>query len=389
MAGRQDWGVPPAFQTVPPFAGPGDPAIQFGTDPIPPEIPFVVQGQFGATWQVIAVIIYRRTETAYWFDALVIPSSPTALGNLMIARGSVDGLLPGTLGTVSQAFIYNSVIGGSRLRFGTASADLDIVIGEATGSGNAGIDIKKDPLISNGSMLIAVPSGVITMTAVTITLDAETRIPSGHNLHVDSGGDIEVNSGGDINVNSGGNVNVNSGGDIEVLSGGSINLASGSDIVLAVGSTYEIDTFSAPRGFVGQGSSSSNSSAIGTTETVVLSFNAELKSGRAYACFLGQTVTLSGSTNTVQFRVRQQSGNNILLGAVGPSGSPQEVALSLHGIFRRTSGGNITASIEVTMQTDSGTATWLGNGSTRPRWCRIEDIGASGLFPNAQEFNGT
>lgn len=151
-----DWGVPNSTLTQP-FTGPPD--IVIFPDPIPVAIVNAIHSALGATWSVIAAILYRKTTTQYWFDALAVPSAPTTFGDYAVCRGAING----ATGIVSQIWSYSGIIGGTRHRLGTQSLDLDIQIGDPA---NAGITITKNPLTIPAAIAIGTGTGgTIDLTA--------------------------------------------------------------------------------------------------------------------------------------------------------------------------------------------------------------------------------
>lgn len=157
-----DWGVPSPtlFQ---PFNGPPD--IVIFPFPIPVEIINAVHAALGATWSTIEAILYRKSTTQYWFDALAVPSSPTTFGDYAICRGAINS----TTGIVSQIWSYSGAIGGTRHRLGTQALDLDIQIGDPA---NAGITITKNPLTIPS--VVTIGAGIGGGTNGVINLEAGT-----------------------------------------------------------------------------------------------------------------------------------------------------------------------------------------------------------------------
>lgn len=146
---------------APTDAVPGEPQIQLGPE-IPDAVRDAVHTDVGSKWTVYAVIMYKRTDTLYWYDALCTPDSPTAFGSMLVARGSIDG----TLASVGQVWSYSGSIGGNRHRIGASQFDMDIAIGGSPDT-STGIKIAKSPLSVSGEMHIGNADGSVEISALT------------------------------------------------------------------------------------------------------------------------------------------------------------------------------------------------------------------------------
>lgn len=135
MSGTSDWTVPPSFQTVPPFLGPNDPGIAFGTDPIPQAVIDTMHGQFGATMDTVAVVLYQKDSSNYWFDAL---GNDNTNHQVVIARGFI-----GPVHNISQFWFFDLITASTSLGLATGPFDGGAVIGNAA---SAIIRVLSDPL---------------------------------------------------------------------------------------------------------------------------------------------------------------------------------------------------------------------------------------------------
>jgi hypothetical protein len=84
VAGNVDWGVDPAGLTVPPFAGPNDPAVQIGDAT---ELPAALIAAYLPD-VVVAGTIYRQNSQTYTYDVLVDPQ----LGTSYRAVGGIESI---------------------------------------------------------------------------------------------------------------------------------------------------------------------------------------------------------------------------------------------------------------------------------------------------------
>lgn len=176
----------------------------------------------------------------------------------------------------------------------------------------------------------------------------------------------------------------------------SINISRGGAGATAVmGSLFRIgtdvdltlDDRSHGRGLLTSTSSTSNSSAIGTTETAVLTIsNAVFRARRAYALRYGLQITCSLGTNVGVFRARKTNATGTLWGgtpAYGPSGAPPNIAAQGEFVIRRAADTDLTATVVLTLQASSaGTATHIG-ANPSARYLRIVDIGDEADYPEA------
>lgn len=347
-----DWNVRGSSLTQPPFAGDNDPSIVIFPDPIPQAVRDEVHSSIGATWEVIACVLYRRTSTLYWFEALARPSAPSSFGDLAIVRGAIDS----SIGATGQIWSYSSIIGGNRHRYGTDPIDLDIRIGDPA---SCGITITKVPFTIPAHMTIGAGSGAGDGTVDIISGDAGV---------------------GFINLTSG----VNGGGVV----------VTGAHLIAppAIGREIEIQdvggsAISVPRGQRGSSSSTSNSAAVGTTETVIVTIsNFVWRANRAYRCEYGPSIVTSLTTNVGQFRIRKTNAAGTLwgnAGAHGPSGSSPPINAMGQFFVRRNTGSDLTATIVLTLQAQtSGTATQQGTADT-PRYLTVVDVGHAADHPFA------
>lgn len=347
MGSNRDWGVDSATLTQPPFAGPGDPSIVIFPDPIPQAIRDEVHASLGATWEVDACILYRRTETLYWWEAIVHPTAPTSFGSIAIVRGLIDS----ATGATAQMWVYSSVIGGNRHRLGTDTLDLDIQIGDPA---NAGIAITKNPLTIPA--VVTIGAGIGGATNGVVNIEAGT-----------AAGTINLTADGGTTINGPAtHVMQNATDDLNVTDFG--------------GSAISMD-----RGQRGSTQSSSNSAAIGTTETAILTISSFVwRANRAYRVEFGYSHVTSLTTNVGWYRLRKTNAAGTLWGdngAFGPSGAPPKI--HAQGVFwvRRNTGSDLTATVVLTLVASSaGTVTQQGD-ATAQRHLRIKDAGDAADFP--------
>lgn len=349
MASNRDWGVASASLTQPPFAGPNDPSIVIFPDPIPQAVINEVHATLGATWNVDACILYKRTDTLYWFECIAHPTSPSTFGDLAIVRGAIQS----TIGATGQIWSYSSILGGNRHRLGTDVLDLDIQIGDTS---NAGIKITKNPFTIPA--VVTIGAGIGGGTSGTINLEAGTGV-------------------GVINLTALGGTNV-----------------TGPHLIApqSVGQEVEIQDIggtpiSVPRGSRSSNQSTGNSGAIGTTETAVITItNFVWRANRAYRVEFGPAITASLTTNVGQFRLRKTNATGTLWGdaaAFGPSGAPPNIAASGCFYVRRNTGSDLTATVVLTLQASSaGTVTQIGQAAAQ-RYLSIVDCGHTADFPFA------
>lgn len=173
-------------------------------------------------------------------------------------------------------------------------------------------------------------------------------------------------------------INVNRGGTGAVAKMASL-FRLGTDVDLT------LDDRSHSRGLLTSVSSTSNSSAIGTTETAVLTLsNVVFRARRAYAVRYGSQIICSLTTNVGIFRARKTNATGTLWGgspAYGPSGAPPNIAAQGEFVIKRAADSDLTATIVLTLQaSSSGTATHVG-ANPSARYMRIVDIGDDASYP--------
>lgn len=148
----------------------------------------------------------------------------------------------------------------------------------------------------------------------------------------------------------------------------------------------QLDGLSQGRGLRAVASATSNSSAIGTTETAILTVSSfTWQAQRAYRVSFGNKITCSASTNVGTFRLRKTNATGAVLGdagAYGPSPAAPDVAASSHFYVRRTLTTDLTATVVLTLQASAGTVTQTA-ASTQPRFVIIEDVGDAGDWTHA------
>lgn len=151
MASNRDWGVDAQSLTLPPFAGPNDPAIVVGPD-IPPEIV-----AFYAPDTVISVLIFRQSQGNYICFALVDP---------LLGRSFVD--------VVGRESVGALVSIANRWRMGTIGIDTSMAVlsNDYTYDGTdlprvvAGYGIAT----ANSAGIVSPASAVVISTAATVTI---------------------------------------------------------------------------------------------------------------------------------------------------------------------------------------------------------------------------
>lgn len=139
-------------------------------------------------------------------------------------------------------------------------------------------------------------------------------------------------------------------------------------------------------GFVGADGSKANSSAIGTTETAVLTTGTiDFLDNRAYRVEWGPNLQFS-TAGRANVRVRQNSDSGNLLSLFVPEATATATPTAHGGTCHvvNTSGATISDVLVLTLQATAGTV--LQNGSaTTPRYLTVVDIGDAS--PSAQEIS--
>ena len=156
--------------------------------------------------------------------------------------------------------------------------------------------------------------------------------------------------------------------------------------------SISIDGISGPRGVRFYLASQSDTSAIGTGFTSIMSGSFTKTTGRTYRISLGGRATLSTTTNVIEFAVHWIPSGGVEasiwdVGAFGPSGATPPVATNASGVIVNNGATKSGTLLVYIRSQNAGTATWNG-AATIPRFLMLEDIGDNTAFANATGWPG-
>lgn len=347
-----DWDVDPSSLSLPPFAGPNDPSIFLGPD-VPLRVQQAINDYAGGAGilTAVAVVLYKRSDTLYWFDALVTGTFASQL-DVGVMRGIIDS----TLDAITEVHRWRNItgLGSVELGNGGAAVGADRVLIGTPSHGLESLLYSVIPprvnLRSSGNMFLQAE----TAPAFTITATAGESSATSSMVLTQTLAQL-INKGLQINA-----------------AGSAITIGGRNDIM--------IDGRTAPRAMTAFAASQADTGAVGVGFANVLNTAFQtIRAGRAYQVEIGGNAFMSAATNTIEFYINVDIagvGENTywIAGGFGPSGAAPPVATANHTIMLASN--TRSASFKVYIRASAGTVNWRGN-AIYPRFIRVHDVGAS------------
>lgn len=351
-----DWGTDPLSLTLPPFAGPNDPAIVIGQD-IPQELRDLVHNRMGATMEVVSAIIYRFDNQTSMFTALTVE---TTLSQEPFAL--IQGTFGPTVadGSIDAYYIANQFFGIRKISIGQDINDQRVQLGQDSGSA-ARLVLAQVPFLSPSDGRLGAQN--LWLDGYTAAGLIRARINGTERFRVNNTGAIIT---GTERVT-------------ELIT------ADGGLTLPAISDPLTIDGISAPRGTRFVFGSQSDFGSTGTGGTQVNLGSMTFRAGRAYTVKFFGGCSTSTATGRMGIDITLSGGSSSRLWGdqwFGPQIGSQALPVYYEAPARNNTGADITANVLVLVVANAGTVNWLGSVN-RPRGVIIEDCGAASQYANA------